>query len=125
MLTILVATLLGAGMAVAGSAGGLRVGGVPVFAICAALAFGINWVAFVPAYLARTERFYDLTGTLSYLTVVVVALLAGSGSSSTVLLAVLVAIWAVRLGTFLVLRIRKDVRTDASTRSRSTPCASP
>jgi steroid 5-alpha reductase family enzyme len=106
--TIVVAVLIGAGMAVAGSSGGLRLGGWPVFALCAVLAFGINWVAFVPAYLGRTERFYDLTGTLSYLSVMALALLAGSGSTLSILLAVLVAVWAVRLGTFLVLRIRKD-----------------
>jgi steroid 5-alpha reductase family enzyme len=108
LVSIAVAVLIGTGMAVAGSIGGLRVGGWPVFALCAVLAFAINWVAFVPAYLGRTERFYDLTGTLSYLSVVVLALLAGSGSTLSILLAVLVAVWAVRLGTFLVLRIRKD-----------------
>lgn len=108
LVTIVVAVLIGAGMAVAGSSGGLRLGGWPVFALCAVLAFGINWVAFVPAYLGRTERFYDLTGTLSYLSVMALALLAGSGSTLSILLAVLVAVWAVRLGTFLVLRIRKD-----------------
>ena len=72
------------------------------------LAFVINWVAFVPAYLLRTERFYDLTGTITYLSVVVVALVAGSGSALSILLAVLIAVWGLRLGTFLVLRIRKD-----------------
>jgi steroid 5-alpha reductase family enzyme len=108
LVTIVVAVLIGAGMAVAGSSGGLRLGGWPVFALCAVLAFGINLVAFVPAYLGRTERFYDLTGTLSYLSVMALALLAGSGSTLSILLAVLVAVWAVRLGTFLVLRIRKD-----------------
>ena len=66
-----------------------RSAGWPVFAVCAAVAFAVNWVAFVPAYLLRTERFYDLTGTLTYLTVVVVALVAGSGSTLSILLAVL------------------------------------
>ena len=33
---------------------------------------------------------------------------AGSGSVLSILLGVLIAVWAVRLGTFLVLRIRKD-----------------
>jgi steroid 5-alpha reductase family enzyme len=65
-------------------------------------------VAFVPAYLLRTERFYDLVGSLSYLSVVVVAVVWGNGAPSSILLAVLVATWALRLGTFLVLRIRRD-----------------
>lgn len=108
VVAIVVSVAVGAAVAAAGSSGGLEVAGVPVFALCAALAFAINWLAFVPAYLTRSERFYDLTGTLTYLTVVVVALLAGSGSSVSVLLGVLIALWALRLGTFLVLRIRRD-----------------
>lgn len=106
--TIVVSVLVGALVAAAGSAGGLEIGGWPVFAVCAALAYLVNWIAFVPAYLLRSERFYDLTGTLTYLTVVAVALVAGSGSTLSIVLAVLIAVWALRLGSFLVLRIRKD-----------------
>ena len=108
IITIVVSVAVGALVALAGGAGGLEVGGWPVFAVCAAVAFAVNWVAFVPAYLLRTERFYDLTGTLTYLTVVVVALVAGSGSTLSILLALLISVWALRLGSFLVLRIRKD-----------------
>ena len=78
-LAIVVSVAVGAVVAVAGSVGGVRLGGWPVFALCAALAFGINWLAFVPAYLRRTERFYDLTGTLTYLSVVVLAWLPARG----------------------------------------------
>jgi steroid 5-alpha reductase family enzyme len=110
LLVVLVCVLLGTGLALAGSSGGERLGdgGLAVFAACTIVAFAINWVAFVPAYLRRTERFYDLTGSLTYLTVVVIALVAGNGEASSILLGVLVAIWALRLGSFLVLRIRKD-----------------
>jgi len=108
LVTVGVSVAVGAAVAVAGSSGGLEAAGVPVFALCAGLAFAINWAAFVPAYLARSERFFDLTGTLTYLTVVVVAVAAGSGSTVSILLAVLIAVWAVRLGTFLVQRIRRD-----------------
>ena len=55
-----IVVLIGAGIAVAGSQGGAKVGGVPVFALCVALAFVIQWLAFVPAYLLQSERFYDL-----------------------------------------------------------------
>ncbi len=79
-----------------------------MFALCAAVAYLINWAAFVPAWLRRTERFYDLTGTLTYLTVVAIALAAGSRSSVAMVLATLVAVWALRLGSFLVLRIRQE-----------------
>lgn len=100
--------LAGGGLAWAGSAGGARVGGVPAFALCALAALAVNWLAFVPAALLRTERFYDLTGTISYLLVVAIALLSGPGSATAMLLAVLVALWALRLGTFLVRRIARN-----------------
>ena len=31
------------------------------------LAFVIQWVAYIPAYVFQTEKFYDLTGSLTYL----------------------------------------------------------
>jgi steroid 5-alpha reductase family enzyme len=114
---ILVAVLAGAGVAVAGSQGGAVAGSVPVFALCVALAFAIQWVAFVPAYLRQTERFYDLTGSLAYVSVTALAVaLSPAPDLRSILLFALVVVWAARLGTFLVRRIRragKDDRFDA------------
>ena len=113
----LVATLVGAAVAVAGSQGGATLGGIPVFALCVAIAFLAQWVVFVPSYRGGTERFYDLTGGLTYVGVTVVALLLSPQvDARALLLAALVAIWATRLGTFLVRRIRRaghDDRFDA------------
>jgi steroid 5-alpha reductase family enzyme len=104
-------------VALAGDQGGAKAGGLPVFALCVALAFVIQWVAFVPAYLLQTERFYDLTGSLTYVTVMVVAvLLAPTVDARSILLLAMVVIWAARLGSYLVLRIRRagaDTRFDA------------
>lgn len=97
------------GLAWAGSQGSAVVGGVPLFGVCAAAALLIQWIAFVPAFAAKTERYYDLTGSLTYLTVTAIAI--GLGPSPDVrsgLLAALVAVWAARLGTFLFRRIRAD-----------------
>jgi steroid 5-alpha reductase family enzyme len=104
---------IGAGIAVAGSQGGSRAGGFPVFALCVALAFVIQWLAFIPAYVLQTERFYDLTGSVTYVTVTIVAVVLGPtpDARSYVLLA-LVVIWAVRLGSYLYRRIRKSGRDD-------------
>jgi len=100
--------LVAAGVALAGSQGGQMVGGVPVFVAGFALAFVIQWIAFVPAYLNQTEKFYDLTGSLTYLTVMVVAvLLSGAFDARSLLLLALVVIWAVRLGSFLFRRIQR------------------
>ena len=46
-------------MAWAGGQHGSQLAGLPVFAWCALLAFALQWLAFVPAYIYQTERYYD------------------------------------------------------------------
>ena len=106
---IAVILLIGSGIAWAGSQHGLRFAGFPLFAWCAILAFAINWVVFVPAYVFQTERYFDLTGSLTYLSLVLLALTSQPAPDSrAILLGALVAIWAARLGTFLFARIVRD-----------------
>jgi steroid 5-alpha reductase family enzyme len=106
---IIGAVVIAALVAWAGSQGGQRLVGIPVMALCAVLAFLIQWVAFVPAYLRRTERFYDLVGSLTYVAVTTLAI-ASTYSSDTrsIVLGILVGVWAARLGSFLFRRIRSD-----------------
>ena len=76
------------------------------------LAFLIQWVAFIPAYLFQTEKFYDLTGSLTYLTVIWFVYLSsnqvGEVNFQNLIVTVLISIWAIRLGSFLFSRIHKD-----------------
>ena len=107
-LGILITVLLGLGVALAGSQGGYKVGELPIYALSVLLAFVIQWIAFVPAYLNKTEKFFDLTGSITYITVMLVAvLLTPEKDLRSWTLLVLVSIWALRLGTFLFLRIKK------------------
>lgn len=99
------AVAIAAALALAGSANGLRIGALPAFAVIALVAFSIQWLAFVPAFLAQSERFYDLVGSLTYLSVVALALSVKANARS-LLLAALIGLWAMRLGSFLFLRIR-------------------
>jgi steroid 5-alpha reductase family enzyme len=92
----------------AGSQGGQRIGAAPVFALCGALCFALNWLVFVHAYAAQTERYFDLTGSLTYLTVVACGVALGNRDPRALLLALLVGVWALRLGTFLFRRIRRE-----------------
>jgi steroid 5-alpha reductase family enzyme len=108
IVAIIIAIVIGASMSLAGSDGGDRVGALPVFALCGALAFAVNWLAFIPAALARTEHFYDLTGGITYITVTAVAVaLAGELDLRATLVAAMVMVWALRLSSFLFLRISK------------------
>ena len=105
----LVAAALGAIFAVAGSDGGNDVGSFPAFALLVIVAFGLNVAAFIPSFLNTTERFYDLTGSLTYISVTVLALIAADDLDlRSLLMGVLILLWAGRLGTFLFRRIRKD-----------------
>ena len=113
---IVVSLVLGALVAWSGSDGSADVGSLPVFVLCAVVAFAINWIAFVPSYLARTEHYYDLVGSLTYLsTTLLAAFLASPLDARAWLLLILVLIWSGRLGIFLFRRVRsagKDGRFD-------------
>jgi len=125
LLTFIVVLLIAAGVAWAGSQGGASASGIPIFAGAVGLAFLIQWVAFVPAYLQQNEKFFDLAGSLTYITVILMAvLLSPVIDGRSILLLVLVVIWAGRLGTFLVRRIHKAGRTPGSTRSSPPSSAS-
>jgi len=104
---ILIIVLVAAGLAWAGSQGGFRVFGMSLFALSVALAFVIQWVAFIPAFARKTETFFDLTGGITYITVVVTAvILSPTVDGRSLLLLALISIWAIRLASFLFLRIR-------------------
>ncbi len=116
IVAIPVVILVALAVTLAGSQGGASVLGIPLFALAVGLVFLIQWVAFIVAYLLQTETFYDLTGSLTYISVTTMAVLLSPviDRRSIVLLA-LVLVWATRLGTFLFLRIQKagkDARFD-------------
>ena len=108
--------LIGLAIAWAGSQGGASVLGIPIFALSVGLAFAIQWLAFIPAYLLQNESFFDLTGSITYISVTGIAvLLSPVVDGRSILLLGMVVAWAARLGSFLFRRIRKagkDTRFD-------------
>lgn len=84
-------------------------GGVPALLLCVIAAFVVNWLAFIPSLIKQTESFFDLTGSLTYISVTALALVLGQTNEWTSwLMAILIFIWAGRLGSFLFRRIRND-----------------
>ena len=75
------------------------------------LAFVIHWVAYIPAFMLQTEKFYDLTGSITYLCVVWFAFLSSYQSISlnfgNLILVLFISVWTIRLGMFLFMRIHK------------------
>jgi steroid 5-alpha reductase family enzyme len=111
LLGIVASVAIGALVILAGSDGSQTVGSIAVFAVCGLLAYVINWVIFVPSYAAKTEHYFDLTGSATYISVTVIALLLTSELDARAVIAgAMVMVWALRLGSFLFRRIRRDGR---------------
>lgn len=111
LIGIVASVAIGALVALAGSSGSVEVGSLPVFAVCAALSYVINWIVFVPSNAAKTEAYFDLTGSITYVSITVAALVLSDGLDARAwVAAILVAVWAGRLGSFLFRRVRRDGR---------------
>jgi steroid 5-alpha reductase family enzyme len=103
---ILLAVGLPLGVATLANPDGLRLAGWPTMSVLALCAFGIQWLAFIPARVLQSERFYDLTGSITYIAVTLVAIsVAEAPSSAQWLIAIMIFLWASRLGSFLFRRI--------------------
>ena len=69
--------------------------------------FLIQWLVFVPCFILRTEKIYDLTGSFSYVFAIIFVLYNSSQSIPSLILGAAIIFWAVRLGFFLFFRIKK------------------
>lgn len=108
IISIIIITTIAILIAFAGSQNGQTINGIPIFTLCVGVAFTINWLAFLPAYKMQTEKFYDLTGSFTYISVTIFAItLSSNVDLRSMLLAGLVIIWTIRLGVFLFQRIHK------------------
>ena len=85
---------------------GLTLAGWPAITALALGVFVIQWLAFIPARLLKTERFYDLIGSITYIAVTLAAISAATAPSGAQwLIAFMILLWAGRLGSFLFRRI--------------------
>lgn len=102
------AVLLMALVAWAGSDQGVTALGIPIFLLCGIFALAVQWLVFIHAWRNQTEHFYDLTGSLTYIVTIAAALLmAGRFDTPSLIIAMVIWVWALRLGPFLFFRIRK------------------
>ena len=115
-------------MALVASAIGINsvdISGFSAVILCAVIALGIQWSSWVPASVKQTERFFDITGGVTYLAIVVFSLWAGahseSPSSREWIVSALVVIWALRLSSFLFLRIHRAGKDGRFDRLKTSP----
>ncbi|MHA1199735.1 MAG: DUF1295 domain-containing protein [Candidatus Heimdallarchaeaceae archaeon] len=125
LIATFIALAIGTGISFAGSADGRTIfGGFPLFAFCIIIIFAIQWLAFIPAYIFKTEKFFDLTGAVTYVVTIVLAFVYGAKQgilqiicekTRSFVIMVIVVFWAVRLGHYLfmrVLNVGEDKRFD-------------
>ena len=109
LIGITMSLIFAASILLAGSQGSFSLNGLPLFAVCGAIGFILHWSIFIPSYAFQTEHYFDLTGSLSYITTVIVAAaLSPSLDIRDLIICTMILVWAVRLGSFLFWRIKKD-----------------
>ena len=83
---------------------------IPILIQLGLLIFGIQWLLYIPAILFKTESFYDITGTLTFVVCTLIVLnqsleLKGFRWADCIAGAC-VLIWTLRLGYFLFVRVK-------------------
>ncbi|MEP5938563.1 MAG: DUF1295 domain-containing protein [Erythrobacter sp.] len=99
-------TVFALGFAYLAGANSVAVGGSSAVFAAAVIALAINWAAFVPSAIAQSDKFYDSMGAVTYLCVIgFAAWAAWPLDMRGIVIACMVAIWCLRLGSFLFIRI--------------------
>ncbi|UTW54595.1 DUF1295 domain-containing protein [Kordiimonas sp. SCSIO 12610] len=109
IIVALIVTSIGLGVMITAGVDGPQVWGIPLMLVCGLLAFGVNWLAFIPSAIAQTEKYYDLLGSITYLvTILAACMLSGDLHERALIVAAMVIVWTLRLGSFLFARISAD-----------------
>ena len=106
--SIFISILLAGLVAIGIDQGSVNISGISLIYFCCAFIFFAQWLVFIPSYIFETEHYFDLTGSLTYVSVTLLAILFTVDISlRDILLALFVWIWAFRLGSFLFIRVKK------------------
>ena len=109
LIGILVSLVIGGLILQAGSQGSIQIYGLPLIVICGAIGFILHWTIFLPSFAFQTEHYFDLTGSLSYISTVIAALYLNPNLDiRDLIICAMILVWALRLGSFLFWRIKKD-----------------
>jgi len=79
---------------------------LPIFSLVSILIFAIQWIVFLPSFIFKTENFFDLTGSITYLLSIWCSILFKYKTATAVdyTMGGMVTIWGARLGYFLITR---------------------
>lgn len=96
----------------------ISINGYPVLLYCVLISFTIHLIIFIPSAIMKNEKFYDFTGMIAYLSIIIFAIQQKyiqihSIDIYSLVLSLLISIWTLRLGIFLfyrVLKVGEDIR---------------
>ena len=98
----------------------IEIRGMNAFTFILIIAVLLQLIFFIPSFLIKTEKYYDLVGSLTYITTISLAYF--SVENKTMIDSIIyfyVMVWALRLGIYLFRRVRndgKDVRFEKAKR---------
>ena len=112
IISILVCLALSSTLTFLSSSESIELNGTPIIYYCTLLAFLIHLIIFIPSFIYKTEKFFDFTGSLTFLSIMIFSIylknsIIGSIDIHSIILSILVSIWTIRLGSFLFYRIFK------------------
>ena len=108
LLVVAGAPLIAALLALIAGFEGAHAAGLPVFVWCLAGIFLLQWLMFIHAHARQTERYFDLTGGVTFIGATgFAAATAAAGDPRSLALAAMIVIWSARLASFLFLRVSR------------------
>ena len=107
---VVIASAIALAFAWFAGANSVEIFGYNAMFVIALVALGVNWLAYIPSAIAEADTYYDTIGAVTYLTTTALAVYAAISATGSLdlrgwVIAAMVAVWCIRLGTFLFIRI--------------------
>jgi len=67
----------------------------------------INLLMFLPAFLFKTDKLTDISYAITFVLIALYSLFSNQMSTAAIIFAVMILLWALRLGIFLLIRVRR------------------
>ena len=118
VLIIILTILIPSSLSLLISDNSISINGYPVLLYCVLISFTIHLIIFIPSAIMKNEKFYDFTGMIAYLSIIIFSIQQKyiqihSIDIYSLVLSLLISIWTLRLGIFLfyrVLKVGEDIR---------------
>ena len=91
-------------------------GNLPAIYYSIIIIFDIQWIGFFPSFYYKTEHYFDLVGSLTFIITILFSFylkynfIGHLPDSRSIFFLFAISIWSIRLGSFLFLRVKKQKR---------------